>query len=95
MELVKAIQQMEAYSNELLVDKSTAPTFLVHAKDDDVVPVANSTVFYDQLRKNNVPAEIYLYEKGGHGFGMNNPTSDVKWVDLVIGWLNEAVGGKQ
>jgi acetyl esterase/lipase len=82
-------QQIEAYSNELLVDKSTAPTFLVHAKDDDVVPVANSTVFYDQLRKNNVPAEISLYEKGGHGFGMINPTSDEKWVEKVIVWINQ------
>ncbi|HSB92846.1 MAG TPA: alpha/beta hydrolase [Flavitalea sp.] len=85
-------EQIEAYSNELLVNQSTAPTFLVHAKDDDVVPVANSTVFYDQLRKNNVPAEIYLYEKGGHGFGMNNPTSDVKWVEKVIPWINEKMG---
>jgi len=88
-------QQIDAYSNELLVNESTAPTFLIHAKDDDVVPVANSTVFYDLLRKKNVPAEIYLYEKGGHGFGMNNPTSDVKWVEKVIPWINGTATGNR
>ena len=82
-----SIAEINANSNELLVNKSTAPTFLIHAKDDDAVPVANSTAFYDALSANHVPAEIYLYEKGGHGFGMNNPTSDVKWFGMVVKWI--------
>jgi len=48
----------------------------------------NSLVFYQALQKNGVPAEIYLYEKGGHGFGMNNPTSNIKWMDLVLEWMS-------
>ena len=76
------------YSNEHQVTARTAPTFLVHAKDDDVVSMQNSLVFYQALQKNGVPAEIYLYEKGGHGFGMNNPTSNIKWMDLVLEWMS-------
>jgi acetyl esterase/lipase len=80
-------EKIKEYSNELQVDASTPPTFLFHAKDDDVVKVQNSIDFYDALKKNNVKAEIYLYEKGGHGFGMNNSTSNVKWMDLVKQWM--------
>jgi dipeptidyl aminopeptidase/acylaminoacyl peptidase len=85
---------IEANSNELLVNEATAPTFLIHANDDEVVKVANSLEFYNALKKNNVPAEIYLYEKGGHGFGMNNPTSEVKWMNLVIPWINKIMSQK-
>ena len=82
-------EKVAEYSNELHVNKNTPPTFLVHAKDDKGVPVRNSEIFYEQLQKNKVPAEIYLYEKGGHGFGMNNATSDVKWMDLVEKWMKK------
>ena len=32
---------------------------------------------------------MHLYEKGGHGYGMYNRTSDVKWMDLVEQWMKE------
>lgn len=56
-------------SNEKQVTPETPPTFLVHADDDKVVPPENSISFYLALRKANVPAEMHIYEKGGHGFG--------------------------
>lgn len=77
------------YSNELQVTAATPPTFLVHAKDDAVVKLANATLFADALRSNQVPVEIYLYEKGGHGFGMNNKTSDVMWMEQVVKWIGK------
>lgn len=82
-------EKIKAYSNEMQVTKNTPPTFLVHAKDDDVVPVQNSLDFYSALKKNNVPAEIYLYEKGGHGFGLVNHASHVNWMDLVLEWIHK------
>jgi len=81
--------RVDYYSNELQVNKKTPPTFLVHAKDDDAVKVENSIRFYEALQKQGVAAEIFLYEKGGHGFGMNNPTSQVKWMDLVENWMKK------
>jgi acetyl esterase/lipase len=57
------------YSNELQVTKETPPTFLVHATDDKAVPVENSLLFYQVLKDNNVPAEMHIYPKGGHGIG--------------------------
>lgn len=76
------------YSNNTRVTRQTPPTFLVHAKDDHV-KVENSLLFAEALKKNNVPYKIHLYEKGGHGYGMNNPTSEVKWMDLVEQWMKE------
>jgi acetyl esterase/lipase len=78
------------YSNEQQVTDKTPPAFLVHAKDDDVVPVANSLDFAKALRRHHVPAEVYLYEHGGHGFGLRNPTSDVDWLRLSITWLRRS-----
>jgi acetyl esterase/lipase len=60
---------MESLSNEKQVTSETPPTFLVHADDDDVVPSENSIAFYLALRRAKVPAEMHIYEKGGHGFG--------------------------
>jgi len=58
------------YSTEQHVTKNTPPVFLAQAEDDRTVPVDNSVMFYLALRKAGVPAELHLYEKGGHGFGL-------------------------
>jgi acetyl esterase/lipase len=76
------------YSGELQVTDQTPPTFLVHAKDDNVVKVQNSLDFAEALRKHHVPVEVYLYEHGGHGFGMNNRTSSVDWLAIALTWLH-------
>ncbi|MEJ0105688.1 MAG: alpha/beta hydrolase [Bacteroidota bacterium] len=80
-------EKIKEYSNEMQITKKTPPTFLMHAKDDDVVNVKNTLLFAKALSKNKVNNEIYLYDKGGHGFGMNNPTSSVKWMDKVETWM--------
>lgn len=82
-------EKINYYSNELQVTKQTPPAFIVHAKDDKAVKVQNSIAFYDALRKNGVPAEIHLYEQGGHGFGMNNKTSPDKWMDWLQTWMKK------
>jgi len=75
------------FSNEDQVNAQTPPAFFVHASDDNVVPVANSIAYYSQLVKFKTPAELHLYEHGGHGFGLNNPTTKDKWFDTCLNWL--------
>jgi len=75
------------YSNELQVTSQTPPAFLVHAGDDKTVKVENSIRYYLALQKNNVPAEMHIYPKGGHGFGMNNKTTTDKWMERLKSWL--------
>jgi acetyl esterase/lipase len=81
-------EKIKAYSNEQQVTPQTPPAFLVHAKDDGV-KVENSLVFADALKKAGVPVALYLYEKGGHGYGMYNKTSPVRWMDRVQQWMQQ------
>ena len=80
--------QMRQYSNELHVTTQTPPTFLVHAEDDKTVPVNNSIVFYQACVRHGVPAEMHLYPKGGHGFGLNNKTTKDLWTDRLRNWMD-------
>jgi acetyl esterase/lipase len=57
-------------SNENQITAETPPTFLVFGDDDKVVPVENGIAFYLGLKKAKVPAEMHIYEKGRHGFGL-------------------------
>ncbi len=81
-------EKIREYSNELQVTDKTPPSFLVQAKDDPI-NVKNSTVFAAALKAHHVPYDIYLYEHGGHGYGMNNKTSAVKWMDLAEDWMRK------
>lgn len=76
-----------AYSNELQVTADTPPTFITHAVDDDVVKVQNAILFMAALQKNKVPVEAFFYARGGHGYGMDNPTSETDWIAPCIKWL--------
>ncbi|QKG56621.1 alpha/beta hydrolase [Hymenobacter sp. BRD128] len=80
--------QVRLYSNELQVSAQTPPTFLVHAEDDKTVPVQNSLVFYEALHRHGVPAELHIYPKGGHGFGMNNATTKDQWIERLQNWMD-------
>lgn len=75
------------FSNEDQVSAQTPPAFFVHATDDNVVPVANSILYYNQLVKYKIPAEMHIYEHGGHGFGLNNKTTNDKWFETCLNWI--------
>jgi len=78
------------YSNELQVTAETPPTFLLHAGDDDVVPVQNSLLFYEALVAHHVPAELHLYPHGGHGFSLAIGKGRLQdWTQLCARWLAE------
>ena len=59
-------------SNEEQVTKETPPAFVVHTVNDAGVPVENSLMFVEALRRAGVPFELHLYERGPHGFGLGN-----------------------
>ena len=74
-------------SSELNVTAETPPTFLVHAHDDPVAS-ENSVYFYLALKTAGVPAELHLYEKGGHGYGLGRDNNTVAtWPKRCEDWL--------
>ena len=79
---------IQAYSNELRVNKQTPPTFLIHSADDQAVPVSNSLRFYQALMQNNVPAEMHLYPHGGHGYSLSVDDGHlIQWTEILCLWL--------
>ena len=78
------------YSNEKQVNSDTPPTYLVHAKNDPV-SVQNSYVFEKALKEYNIPVSTTYFEEGGHGFGMINRTSEIKWMDEVGKWIKTMI----
>jgi acetyl esterase/lipase len=70
------------------INKNTPPAFLVHAGDDPKVPVDASIDYYLALHKNGVPAELHVYEKGGHGFALRDTDKPViSWAIRCIDWM--------
>lgn len=84
--------KLRFYSAEQQVNSNTPPAFLTHAGDDKAVDVDNSIQYYNQLRKNGVPAEMHIYPRGGHGFVLHLPQED--WLPLILKWMkNEGFTG--
>jgi acetyl esterase/lipase len=85
-ELVKLL------SNELQVTKETPPCFIWHTAEDTAVKVENSLEFAAALRKNGVPFDLHVYQKGRHGIGLADkpPFANVHpWGNDLIFWLKE------
>jgi acetyl esterase/lipase len=81
-------EAVEKYSNEKQITADTPKTFLVHATDDKAVPVENSINYYLALKKEKVPAEMHLYENGGHGFGLGVKGTNAFWPKTCEKWLD-------
>lgn len=77
-----------AHSPHRNVPADAPPFFLLHAEDDDAVPVANSLLLRAALKAKGVRVETHLFEYGGHGFGlrraMGKPVE--AWPDLWRAW---------
>ncbi len=76
--------EVAAASVERRVTAATPPVFLAHASDDRTVPVANSLSIYTAMLTAQRPAEMHLFDEGGHGFGVRLPktTPAAAWPTL-------------
>ena len=81
---------MDALSPELHVTAQTPPVFLFSTTDDRTVPIMNSVMFYSALVKAGVPAEIHIFQHGGHGSGLAPTNPQLRpWTDMLIKWMRE------
>jgi acetyl esterase/lipase len=72
---------------ELTISRETPPTFIVQTEDDPV-HVENSLTYYLALKNAQVPAEMHLFSKGGHGYGMRETGAPVnRWPEELKAWL--------
>ena len=81
------------------VDSNTPKCFIWHTYEDAAVPVENALMFAAALRRNNVPFELHIYEKGPHALSLAtestaesedqvNPHA-ATWFDLASDWIEE------
>jgi len=64
------------------------PLFILAAADDPVVPASRSKELFSHWRAAGHPAELHLYSRGGHGFGMleQGLPSD-RWIEMFHAWV--------
>lgn len=86
----------ETFSLENRVDKNTPPAFLWHTYTDAAVPVENSLLYAQALRKNDIPFELHIYPEGPHGMACVSDetywhvpkfTREYPWIKQSIEWL--------
>jgi len=78
------------FSNEKQVNVNTPPTILLLSDDDGSVQPANSIKYYEALKNNNIPATMYIFPEGGHGWGMReNFKYHTEMLSLLEMWLKD------
>jgi acetyl esterase/lipase len=72
---------------DVVVTKDSPPAFLVHAYDDRVTPKSSVELFL-ALKDAGVPAELHVFETGGHGYG-SRPTDNpvTRWPERCEAWM--------
>jgi acetyl esterase/lipase len=78
-------------SNELQVTPQTPPCFIWHTWEDKVVKVENSLMFAEALRRNGVPFDLHIYQKGPHAIALGSREFDPSrwhpWLKDLAFWL--------
>jgi len=70
------------------VPADAPPLFVLAATDDPLQLAPHSVEIYQDWVQAGKPAELHLYARGGHGFGMRkqNLPSD-RWIERFADWL--------
>jgi len=70
------------------VPADAAPMFILCASDDPLLPATDSSKLYTAWKEAGHSAEVHIYSKGGHGFGMKKQGLPVDhWIDRFGDWL--------
>ena len=77
---------VQQFSPELLVSRTTAPTLLIHAVDDHVVPPANSQLYLEACRQHGPFCTYVTLSQGGHPF-VNKPKVWSAATTALLTWL--------
>lgn len=88
----RSLTKEEIEQNTLLnlVSKESPPAFIVHAYDDDVCQIKESTLYAQKIAENKVAVEMHLFPHGGHGFGVGRQEDGTdQWVPLFINWIKK------
>lgn len=91
-------EKQEGLSLENCVNENTPRAFIWHTFEDGAVPVQNSIFLADALVKHQIPTEVHIFEKGGHGLALANRLTQscgansiqpvaAQWIELAHKWM--------
>jgi acetyl esterase/lipase len=80
-------ERIHYYSPNEWINSKTPATFILSAHDDPIGDPASAVCFYETLRKSGVPAELHIYEKGGHGLDKIDPDVFDTLMNQFVFWL--------
>lgn len=73
---------------QVTIADDAPPTFLVQAGDDPVDDTRESLTYYLALQQKGIPAELHLYARGGHAFGLRETAEPIThWTTLAEQWM--------
>ena len=90
------LPEKKALRPDILLDGKLPPMFIAQMGDDGGSLPQGSTLLYWELINRKVPAEIHIYERGGHGFGMRarpGSTGPIDWQLRAADWLQQHAWG--
>ena len=58
------------YSSDMQVSRNTPRGLIILSDDDGTVAPANGVNYYNELYRHDVPASLFVFPDGGHGWGM-------------------------
>jgi len=68
--------------------KDAPPLFIAVTEDDPAVPAPESLAIFSRWNAALLPAELHVYERGGHGFGMTPHNLPVdSWTAAWEAWM--------
>ncbi len=85
-------EQPEAYRARSAITYArqlTTPTLIIHGEQDVCVPVNQAYAFHYALRERNVPTELVVYPREGHGF--TERAHGIDWEQRLVGWFKRYV----
>jgi len=81
------------FSLETRVSRETAPAFIWHTLEDAAVPVENTLLLAQALRKHGVLHELHLFPQGPHGMALGYGRSDIgQWQEQAAAFLRGSCG---
>ena len=81
------LEAQEAWSLDTHASAEAPPTIIFSAADDPITPPGHGIALFQALVAKGAPAELHIFEEGGHGWGLGTPLQILsQWPEMFEAW---------